>query len=83
MIRIVYRTGEEGLVSPKFLDILLFLQQVQLFERTDGWVIVGVDKLRNSNPDLYCGPNLRRHEPTPLPAPIKSTFLPGNHAYYQ
>ncbi len=83
MIRIVYRTGEEGLVSPKFLDILLYLQQVQLFKRTDGWVIVGVDKLRNSNSDHYCGPNTRKHEPTPLPAPIKTTFLVGNQAYYQ
>ena len=83
MIRIVYRTGEEGQVSPKFLDILLYLQQVQLFERADGWVIVGVDKLRNSNSDQYSGPNTRKHKPTPLPAPIKTTFFSDNRAYYQ
>ncbi len=83
MIRIVYRTGEEELVPPKFLDILLYLQQIQLFERADGWAIVGVDKLRNSNSDYYCGPNTRKHEPTPLPAPIKTTFLSGTHTHYQ
>lgn len=83
MIRIVYRTGEESVVPPKFLDILLYLQQVQLFERAEGWVIVGVDKLRNSKTNLYAGPNTRKHNPTPLPAPIKASFLPDNRAYYQ
>ncbi len=80
MIRIVYRTGEEDLVSAKFLDILLFLKQVQMFERADGWVVVGVDRLRNSSAGSYSGVNTRKHTPTPLPAPIK-TDLWSVYAY--
>lgn len=70
MIRIIYRTGEEDLVTPKFLDILLYLGQVQMFERSDGWVVVGVDRLRGSNPTPTTGPERRRHAPTPLPTPV-------------
>ena len=83
MIRIVYRTGEEELVSPKFLDILLYLGQVQLFERNDGWVIVGVDQLRDSHSDSYSGINQRQHTPTPLPAPLDSRFWASISSQYQ
>ncbi len=74
MIRIVYRTGQEDLVTPKFLDILLYLGQVQMFERSDGWVVVGVDSLRGSQPAPHTGTELRNHKPTPLPEPIKPDF---------
>jgi hypothetical protein len=83
MIRIVYHTGEEEFVPPKFLDILLYLQQIQLFERNDGWVVVGVDKLRNTNPTLYFGPDMRQHKQTPLPDPIKTHLWPASPAQYQ
>ena len=83
MIRIVYRTGEEDRVSPKFLDILLYLGQVQLFERAEGWVVVGTDRLRATNSSLHSGTNLRQHNQTPLPAPIQSNFWPPNRLYYQ
>ncbi|WP_020675268.1 GSU3473 family protein [Geopsychrobacter electrodiphilus] len=74
MIRIIYRTGEEDLVSPKFLDILLYLDQVQLFERSAGWVVVGVDQLRGSLPATYSGPDQRQHKQTSLPAPVRTDF---------
>lgn len=83
MIRIVYRNGEEERVPPKFLDILLYLGQVQLFMRTDGWVIVGVDRLRDSQPDSYSGTDLRRHKPTLLPAPLQANFEQYNSPQYQ
>lgn len=74
MIRIIYRTGEEELVPPKFLDILLYLDQVQMFQRADGWVVVGVDPLRTWHPSPHYGENRRRHKPTPLPPPVRRNF---------
>jgi len=83
MIRVVYRTGEEDRVSPKFLDILLYLRQVQRFERKDGWVVVGVDQLRSpSSPAAYSGTDQRRHKPTPLPAPAGTGFWSGGSSHY-
>ena len=74
MIRVVYRTGEEDLVAPKFLDILLYLGQVQMFERTTGWVVVGVDPLRERTQDRHQGIDRRTHKMTPLPAPLSPGF---------
>ncbi len=75
MIRIVYLTGEEDLVTPKFLDILIHLGQVQLFRRSDGWVVVGVDSLRNSHCVSRPDSDRRRHKPTPLPStPVSPDF---------
>lgn len=70
MIHIVYRTGEEDFVSPKFLDILLYFQQIQMFERIDGWVVVGVDPLRSSYPGPQSEAERRQHKPTSLPTPV-------------
>jgi len=83
MIRIVYRTGEEDLVSPKFLDILLYLNQVQMFQRTDGWVVVGVDPLRSPQPGTFSGTNQRQHEPTSLPEPLSTNFGVSQSSQYQ
>jgi hypothetical protein len=67
MIRVVFRSGEEDLVSPKFLDILLFLDQVQMFERAGGWVVIGVDRLRSPQSPTQYPADRRHHKPTPLP----------------
>ncbi len=83
MIRIVYQTGEEDWVSPKFLDILLFLGQVRRFERADGWAVVGVDRLRAANSSLHSGTDLRQHKQTHLPASINSNFWPSHSSQYQ
>jgi len=82
MIRVVYRTGEEELIPLKFLDILLYLDQVQMFERTNGWVVVGVDKLRSSNLGIYSGIDQRQHQPTPLPDPIMTDHWPHHSQYH-
>lgn len=67
MIRVIYRDGKEDLVTPKFLDILLFMGEVYMFERTDGWAIVGVDPLRReSRRDFKM--ERRQHRPTPVPS---------------
>lgn len=74
MIHIVYRTGNEDLVTPKFLDILIYLGQIQMFKRSDGWVVVGVDALRAPASLVHNGTDRRQHKPTALPATVGSEF---------
>jgi len=75
MIRIVDRNGKEDWISPKFLDILLYLDQVQMFERADGWAVVGVDPLRSMEQSPLPNQGTRRHQPTPLPPAPSRDFL--------
>jgi hypothetical protein len=49
MIRVIYRDGSEDLVTQKFLDILLFMGEVQMFRRENDWAVVGVDPIRTSS----------------------------------
>jgi hypothetical protein len=48
MIRVIYRDGREDQVTAKFLDILLFMDEVQMFRRDNAWAIVGVDPIRSN-----------------------------------
>jgi len=75
MIRIVDRHGKEDWISPKFLDILLYLDQVQMFERADGWAVVGVDPLRSMEQSPFPLQGTRRHQPTSLPPAPSRDFL--------
>jgi len=67
MIRVIYKNGDEDLVTPKFLDILLLVDEVEKFRRSSGWVAVASGNLRqqslNSN---YTGRERRRHSPNVL-----------------
>ena len=49
MIRVIYRDGSEDLVTQKFLDILLLVDEVQMFQRDSDWAIVGVDSVRSDS----------------------------------
>ncbi len=66
MIRVIYKDGREDLVTQKFLDILLHMNEVQMFQRENDWVIVGVDPLRNSKQQSYPGEERRIHQQTSL-----------------
>jgi hypothetical protein len=46
LIPIVLSDGKEGLVSKDDLQFLLDIQQVVGFKRSDGWVVLGQDKMR-------------------------------------
>ena len=61
MIRVIYRNGDEDLVSPKFLDILLFINEVDKFQRSGGWVSVADGKVRRQTLGSYAGKERRRH----------------------
>ncbi|NOY12880.1 MAG: hypothetical protein GXP51_04110 [Deltaproteobacteria bacterium] len=70
MIRVIYRDGNEDLVTQKFLDILLFLGEVQMFQRNGGWVVVGVDPIRAESRRIFTGEDRRLHQQVdiaPLP----------------
>ena len=66
MIRVIYRDGTEDLVAQKFLDILLFMDEVQMFRRDNNWAVVGVDKIRNGNRIDFPGNERRLHQGTEL-----------------
>lgn len=61
MIRVIYRNGEEDLVPPKFLDILLFLNEVEKFQRSGNWVHTSNNPLRRQSLGNYSGKERRRH----------------------
>jgi len=70
MIRVIYRDGKEDLVTQKFLDILLFMGEVQMFQRDDDWAVVGVDPIRSESRQLSLGEDRRLHQQidmVPLP----------------
>lgn len=46
-IPVVLKCGREECVSKDKLQILLVDQQVSLFKRSDGWAVVGRDKIRS------------------------------------
>ncbi|SHI89791.1 hypothetical protein SAMN02745165_01062 [Malonomonas rubra DSM 5091] len=70
MIRVIYRDGKEDLVTQKFLDILLFMGEVQMFQRDEDWAVVGVDPLRAESRQLFDGQDRRLHQQVDL-APLQ------------
>jgi hypothetical protein len=61
LIPVVLSDGQEECVSKDELQFLMDIQQVRLFKRSDGWVIVGQDKMR-SEAAPYKGKECREHE---------------------
>lgn len=47
LIPIVLSGGQEDLVSKEELQFLLDVHQVEMFRRSDGWVLVGQDRMRH------------------------------------
>lgn len=70
MIRVIYRDGTEDLVTQKFLDILLFMGEVQMFQRDDDWAVVGVDPIRTESRHAFGGEDRRLHQQTSI-APLQ------------
>lgn len=65
MVRVIYRDGKEDLVTQKFLDILLFMGEIQMFQRDDDWAVVGVDPLRNKEHQSFMD-DRRQHRPVTI-----------------
>ena len=67
MIRVIYKDGKEDLVEQKFLDILLYVNEVQMFQRNSDWAIIGVDPVRANSRTAPLGEERRQHLQTVLP----------------
>jgi hypothetical protein len=61
MIRVELIDGDYVRVSPKGLDLLLRNGRVRRFLRSSGWVVVGVDLIRDTaRAVIYDGPERRQ-----------------------
>ncbi len=59
-IPVVLNDGHEDLVSKDELQHLLLTQKIMLFKRSDGWAVLGQDKMRNQRAP-YNGEERRQH----------------------
>ena len=46
LIPVVLKDGHEDLVSKEELQFLLLTQEIKLFKRSDGWTVLGRDRMR-------------------------------------
>ena len=60
LIPVVLKDGHEELVSKDELQHLLVTQKIMLFKRSEGWAVLGRDKMRNQRA-LYNGEERRQH----------------------
>ena len=67
MIRVIYKDGKEDQVEQKFLDILLHVDEVQMFQRNSDWAIIGVDPVRANSRTAPLSEDRRQHLQTVLP----------------
>ncbi len=58
-INVVYKNGVKDRISPALLNTLIASQQIDQFERSDGWAKVGLDPVRSKGASDYGG-NERR-----------------------
>jgi hypothetical protein len=59
MIRVMYNDGRYDLVKQPMLDLLLAARKLTGFLRTDGWAIIGRDRIRGGALESYGGPERR------------------------
>jgi hypothetical protein len=60
LIPVVLKDGHEALVSKDKLQFQLFNKQVMFFKRSEGWVVLGRDKMRDLKVP-YNGVERRQH----------------------
>ena len=61
LIPVVLKEGHEELVSKDELQFLMFNKQLLFFKRSDGWTVLGRDRMRSQRAP-YNGEERRRHE---------------------
>jgi hypothetical protein len=60
LIPVVFNDGDEELVSNEELQFLLLTEEIMLFRRSDGWAVLGRDKMRKQRAP-YNGGERRQH----------------------
>lgn len=61
LIPVVLKDGQEDLVSKEELQYLIGRKKVMFFRRSNGWVVIGRDKMRNLKVP-YNGIERRQHD---------------------
>jgi hypothetical protein len=61
LIPVVLKDGKEELLSKDELQFLLTTQKIMFFKRSDGWAVLGRDKMRKQL-GSYNGEERRQHE---------------------
>ncbi len=59
LIRVRFKDGRIDLIPSKKLDELIVMSDIEQFERSAGWVIVGEDPVRSTLRGHYSGPERR------------------------
>ena len=59
LIRVRYKDGRIDLIPSKKLDELIMMSEIEQFERSSGWVIVGKDPVRSTLRGCYSGKERR------------------------
>ena len=60
MIRVKYLNGTTGMVRPSLLNQLIRSQKIVEFRRSDGWAVLGKDKIRESQREDHQGMERRQ-----------------------
>lgn len=60
LIPVVLKDGHEELVNNEELQYLLLTEKLMFFRRSDGWAVLGRDKMRNQR-GPYNGEERRQH----------------------
>jgi hypothetical protein len=60
LVPVVLKGGNEDLVNKDELQLLMYNKQVMFFKRSDGWVVIGRDKMRDLKVP-YNGVERRQH----------------------
>lgn len=58
-ISVVYKNGVKDHISPALLGTLINTQQIDQFERSSGWVKIGVDPVRGMRSSSFIGEERR------------------------
>lgn len=58
-IRVRYKDGRIDLVPSQKLDELIVMSEIEEFERSTGWVVLGEDPVRSTIRGAYSGPERR------------------------
>jgi len=53
LIKVMYKDGQIGEVENYFLDDLIESNRIKKFQRSSGWVTIGVDPIRAARRDDY------------------------------
>ncbi len=60
LIRVRYKDGRIDLIPSQQLNELIVMNEIEQFERSAGWVVVGEDPVRSTLRGRYVGPERRR-----------------------